>query len=320
MIYKDNSIRIKIDYDYKGEIMNPKKKQIIDAAHRLFIEKGFALTSIQDILDDAGIAKGTFYNYFASKSECLLAILELVNEEVDQERRELARGKAKDDEEVFVKQMVVRMNMNRQRNLLVVFESVSFSDDVDLKAFMKEQHRSELQWIAKRLNELFTPGTKRYALDQAAIFLGMVHHLIHVWMLGTNKEITTDKVVRFALARLKPMVREQIQSKEVFFSEDWFDLFNGRETADMTEMKEQVIVHLEALVKKIGKKENNGTKKFDYIQFLRNELQANNPRLFLLESVLMSLLHVFEQSNYEHEIRHISTMVWDIIEQLEKEQ
>ncbi|WP_442956966.1 TetR/AcrR family transcriptional regulator [Planococcus sp. MB-3u-03] len=44
------------------------KQQIINAAHRLFIQKGYNASSIQDILDEAGISKGTFYNYFTSKS------------------------------------------------------------------------------------------------------------------------------------------------------------------------------------------------------------------------------------------------------------
>ena len=54
--------------------MNDRKQHVIKMAHQLFIEKGFQATSIQDILDYSGISKGTFYNYFSSKSELLIAI------------------------------------------------------------------------------------------------------------------------------------------------------------------------------------------------------------------------------------------------------
>ena len=44
-----------------------KKRKIIDVSFDLFKEKGFKETTIQDIVDKAGIAKGTFYLYFKDK-------------------------------------------------------------------------------------------------------------------------------------------------------------------------------------------------------------------------------------------------------------
>lgn len=65
-----------------------RKKKVLDTAHRLFIEKGYQATSIQDIIDEAEISKGTFYNYFASKKDCLLAIIEFIEAEGKQKRME----------------------------------------------------------------------------------------------------------------------------------------------------------------------------------------------------------------------------------------
>lgn len=44
-----------------------KKRKILDVSFDLFKEKGFKETTIQDIVDKAGIAKGTFYLYFKDK-------------------------------------------------------------------------------------------------------------------------------------------------------------------------------------------------------------------------------------------------------------
>ncbi|MGA9287974.1 MAG: helix-turn-helix domain-containing protein, partial [Anaerobacillus sp.] len=54
--------------------MNDRKQHVIKMAHQLFIDRGFQATSIQDILDYSGISKGTFYNYFSSKNELLIAL------------------------------------------------------------------------------------------------------------------------------------------------------------------------------------------------------------------------------------------------------
>ena len=44
-----------------------KEKKLLDSAFQLFTEKGFKDTSIQEIVDHAGVAKGTFYLYFKDK-------------------------------------------------------------------------------------------------------------------------------------------------------------------------------------------------------------------------------------------------------------
>ena len=46
-----------------------KERKLLNTALRLFTEKGIKKTSIQDIVHDAGIAKGTFYLYFKDKYE-----------------------------------------------------------------------------------------------------------------------------------------------------------------------------------------------------------------------------------------------------------
>ena len=49
------------------EKKNEKENKILKSSYKLFTEKGINSTSIQDIVDDAGIAKGTFYLYFKDK-------------------------------------------------------------------------------------------------------------------------------------------------------------------------------------------------------------------------------------------------------------
>lgn len=44
-----------------------KKESLMSSAYNLFIKKGINDTSISDIVNDAGVAKGTFYLYFKDK-------------------------------------------------------------------------------------------------------------------------------------------------------------------------------------------------------------------------------------------------------------
>ena len=51
------------------------KARIVQAAFQLFHEDGYNGTSIQDIVNAAGLPKGTFYNHFKSKELLALEIL-----------------------------------------------------------------------------------------------------------------------------------------------------------------------------------------------------------------------------------------------------
>lgn len=51
------------------------RQKIKDSGTKLISHLGFKKTSIQDITDAAGVAKGTFYNFFSSKEELLFELL-----------------------------------------------------------------------------------------------------------------------------------------------------------------------------------------------------------------------------------------------------
>lgn len=62
-----------------------RENQILDAAVAVFAEQGFHTTTIHAIAQRAGIADGTIYNYFGSKTDLLLAIFERMREAVLQD-------------------------------------------------------------------------------------------------------------------------------------------------------------------------------------------------------------------------------------------
>ena len=50
-------------------------QEIVSAAQELFLEKEYEKTSLQDVMNKVGIAKGTVYHYFNSKEELLEAVV-----------------------------------------------------------------------------------------------------------------------------------------------------------------------------------------------------------------------------------------------------
>lgn len=57
-----------------------RRAQILDAATRVFAEKGFHGATVRDVARAAGLADGTLYIYFKGKNELMLGILDRLNE------------------------------------------------------------------------------------------------------------------------------------------------------------------------------------------------------------------------------------------------
>jgi AcrR family transcriptional regulator len=58
-----------------GPVRSPGAQRVLDAALDLFIEHGFAGTSLQDIADRLGVSKAAVYYHFHSKDDLLLALV-----------------------------------------------------------------------------------------------------------------------------------------------------------------------------------------------------------------------------------------------------
>jgi AcrR family transcriptional regulator len=62
-----------------------RKNELLDVAQALFYQNGYESTSVANIIDSVGIAKGTFYHYFKSKIDLLDQIVERQIQKIDLE-------------------------------------------------------------------------------------------------------------------------------------------------------------------------------------------------------------------------------------------
>ena len=269
--------------------MNDRKQHVINKAHQLFIEKGFQATSIQDIIDFSGISKGTFYNYFSSKNELLMAIFTSLNQKINNERSRLLVGQSSSDIEIFIHQLELQMEFNRRNKLLVLFEEVFVSNDPVLKQFLKHTQIMHLHWTYKRFVDIFGIDNEPYLLDCAVMFIGMLHQSIHFHFLANESDLNIKPVIRYTVQRLEKMVDEIDQNGAQLLKpailEKWLP---DCQSSDQS-FKKKICTCISTLKKCLNddKDQPNYLELLDFIQEETN--QYNTPRKYLIKSALSTL-------------------------------
>ncbi|GKV65152.1 MULTISPECIES: TetR/AcrR family transcriptional regulator [Sporosarcina] len=293
--------------------MNDRKKHVLHTAKQLFIKNGFQATSIQDILDEAHISKGTFYNYFSSKNECLMAILRDAYHLSFLRRNELAIGQDLSDPQLLSDQIHIRLTMNREQNLLPLFETVVHSPDDELRQFVKQMHYRELAWIAKRLADIYGNQVKPYAYDCASLIFAFIQHSLNVWKSSTPEQLDTKHLIDFVMQRMKVVIPDIIDKDEHFLSQGLIEtILKGAEHYPMTQ--EVLIGKLREF---IGQLPDGESASKLYSQFLLDELSADAPRIYLLESVVRSFRQSFEGTDFQLQAVELSAAVWLFIDKTE---
>lgn len=109
------------------------RQALVNAGFRMIREYGLKGMTVSRLAESCGIAKGTFYHFFASKEEFVLALFEETNRQEMQELAVLMRGR----EKIPLEEMIrwYRSLFTFERNFVM---SLTTEDFVWLKGHLRE--------------------------------------------------------------------------------------------------------------------------------------------------------------------------------------
>ena len=274
--------------------MKDRKQNVIKIAHQLFIDKGYQATSVQDILESSGISKGTFYNYFTSKGELLIAIFKNLQLEIEKEKNIILIGHSPSDIEIFIKQLTVDIRHNRKNKLFFLFNEVFISKEPELIQFLQKFEFLQIQWLFNRLVDLFGNEKKPFLFDCTILFKGMLQQSSRFYFMDKKENNNPTPIIRFCMNRLLKMVDEVSQSKEQLINPQLMEQFSPTCDHVMDLLKEELKKSYLALMKDIRElnmEETERKKYWEILDFIQDELtHSTAPRRYIMESILNGIL------------------------------
>ena len=121
-----------------------KENRLLESAFKLFTEKGLKETSIQGIVDESNVAKGTFYLYFKDKYELRDILIEKKSKKLFSDAVNALRKnyiKSLDDQIIYIVNYII--NELSKNTVLLKFISKNLSWGVYSKTVNKLYQNSE---------------------------------------------------------------------------------------------------------------------------------------------------------------------------------
>lgn len=143
-----------------------KKELIVSSAKKVILEKGYKNISVEDITNEAGIAKGSFYIYFKSKNLVIDYILEEV---IAKRKNEFKLDKRKSLENTIKSLVRTRIKLDDEKlkeNLVLVnlFRNVASLDEKTLM-LLKELEKV----IIERMESIILAYPKEIKIERKDI-------------------------------------------------------------------------------------------------------------------------------------------------------
>lgn len=99
-----------------------RKKELINVAYDLFVTKGYENTSVDEIIAQAGIAKGTYYYHFESKEQILEEVIDMMIDTGVERAKKILQSDLKLEEKLVYTILALRVTPEEQSMQDVIHE------------------------------------------------------------------------------------------------------------------------------------------------------------------------------------------------------
>lgn len=175
--------------------MKNKEDEIIEVALQLFSEKGYTATSVDEIAKESGIAKASFYKFFQSKEDVLVATVMMHGRKIDH-----ALCMMYSDTQLASEQKIAEfVRIYLQNSLDTKFHTMMmsmhdkslFHSEKLIEAFLIVEFKLS-KWTTDCLVDIYGEQVEPFAYDVIFMIRGMMMQYLILPMMGL-KPNTTDE-------------------------------------------------------------------------------------------------------------------------------
>lgn len=294
--------------------MNDKQTRIIETAMKLFSQKGYHSTSIQEIAENSGIAKGSIYNYFSSKEDLFMSIFKHYHERLFNKISEIEQNETLSDHDMFAEQLYIQFQQFLSQKDFIHMQMrqqiIQLNDEI--RDYIFKARAEMFNWYCQRIRQLYGPKTEKSIFDLATILSGMIREYMF-YIIVEDKPIDLKRLTHYIIARFEDIVKGLKDNQEPLLDstimDDYIHVHDHQKKQASTQLL-HILKQIEALSQEAGLDSDKKEKALSSIHALKEEVKANmeSSKLVVVESLLFFLQHL-DITGAEKHLKEFSKVV-----------
>jgi AcrR family transcriptional regulator len=282
--------------------VNEREKVIIKSAIKLFAQKGYTSTSVQEIVSESGISKGAFYLSFKSKEALLVAILNYYSQTM-QDRMSQFDHQDLPPREKFINQLTVLLeNLLEHKEFIIMHtreQAIPVNDEV--KTIIFNLHNRMHLFYHTNLLDIYGDKITPHLWDLSFILEGMFQSYIRV--LFFHKEaFEPQDLSMFLFKKIDTIVKDLLlSSEEPLLSDEKINQI--KRSAQVFFDNETRSIHsiLAGMKQDLNDMENKEDLEVS-LEVLENEIRSDSPRTAVIQGMLSNFA---PYPKFQEHISHI---------------
>ncbi|MDP5276546.1 TetR/AcrR family transcriptional regulator [Chengkuizengella axinellae] len=269
--------------------MDHKKKLIIEASLKLFSEKGFYSTSVQDIAELCSISKASLYKFFPSKEELFIKVFEYHQNIMFEKAASYSFDKTLSPKELLHKQLCTQIEdfLELKDFILMQLKSIPADENNKLAQMMKRMKSRIILWQKECISQAYGKNIEPYVWDLTLTIQGLIKEYLSL-LSSENKNVNVTALATTLIDRLDAIVKDLTSHEpQPLFTHEMMNQYLQLSDTSLSKSEEvsTCLIKLQSDIRDLDN-ECNRENLLNSVAMLKDEINAVQSREFLLDALL----------------------------------
>ncbi|WP_322902883.1 helix-turn-helix domain-containing protein [Paenibacillus campi] len=295
--------------------MKTKEQYIIEAAVRLFSEKGYTATSVDEIAKESGMAKASFYKFFQSKEDVLVATIvehgRVIGEMI--ERLYAATDQSPEQRlSSFIELQLNNVMESKIHSIMVSLHDKSILQNEKLLHACLQVEYNTNQWCTDCLNRIYGSEVDPYVYDIIFMVRALLMQFMFLPIIGIKPQISIDQLSQMLTRLVDQMVTNmiQVQYQPIW---NWQNVDMSPDRIEQSPVFQGILIHelllgIKRTLPSLDIAEDERTELWQVLSSLEEEITRMERRSGLIRAMLEFLKSYNALNEYASKLQHVLSL------------
>ncbi len=296
--------------------LKTKEQDIIEAAVRLFSEKGYTATSVDEIAKESGMAKASFYKFFQSKEDVLIATVKEHGRTISETIERLYAATDQPPEKRLASFIDLQLNSvleSKIHSIMVSLHDKSIlQNEKLLHACLQIEYQTN-QWCTDCLNQIYGPRVDAFVYDVIFMVRAMLMQFMFLPIIGIRPQLPAHELGDMLTKLVDQMINNMIQMdyKPVW---DWTSVDMSPDHIEKSPVFQGILIHelligMKRTIPGIEIEEQERTELWQVLGSLEEEITRMERRSGMIRALLDFVKEYAALEEYASKLQHVLSPV-----------